>query len=129
MKNAEFSIFFGDKAKNTQIRGFSGNFGEIRGRGNPALFDNVIMVKTKFLDDFTKTAEILMGFTIGKISQVGCFYLPHRLMSLITQKVLNFLIIFLFFLFDIKMPQFKHILAYIRLFLVLVKQTFLFFLF
>ena len=58
-----------------------------------ALFDNVIMVKTRFLDDFTKTAEILMGFTIGKISQVGCFYLPHRLMSLITQKVLNFLII------------------------------------
>merc|ERR1712074_443516 len=86
---------------------------------NPA----VIMVKTKFLNDFTKTAEILMGFTIGKISQVGCFYLPHRIMSLITQKVLNFLIFFLFFLFYIKMPQFKHTLAYIRLFLVLAWDT------
>ena len=46
---------------------------------------------------FTKTAEILMGFTIGKISQVDRFYLPHRLISLITQKVLNFLIILFFY--------------------------------
>ena len=63
-----------------------------------ALFDNVIMVKTKFLDDFTKTEKI-NGIYHRENQQVGRFYLPHRLLALITQKVLNFLIILFFYFF------------------------------